>query len=531
MLFTSYGFLAFIAILFVLYYAVPGRFQVPLLLAASYLFYLIARPTALIYMIATTVTIWFTALSIDLHAQEQKAWLKEHKDDLSADEKKLYKEAQKKIRTRRLVICLLINLGILAVVKYTNFAISNLNGIIGAFGGTGSLSFVSIAMPLGISFYTFRAIGYLIDVYRGAYPAEKSLVRFALFVSFFPQIIQGPISRYDRLSPSLFEEHRFDSRTVSFGLQRMLWGYFKKLVVADRILAAVSTVVGDPQTYKGAYVLAALLFYTIQLYADFTGGIDITIGIAEVMGITVEENFIRPYFSTSLKEYWRRWHITMCSWFRDYLFYPVSTSRWMSRFTKFTKARFGNKAGKRIPVYVSSFIVWLATGIWHGASWNFIVWGLLNWAVLMVSEELEPLYARFHERFGLKEKAGYKVFMMLRTFCLICVLNLFDCYQHVGDTLRSLASILTAGNWAILTDGSLNAIGPSRLDYGIVAAGCLLMLLVSIYQERCGSLREKIHERPLALRFAIWYGLFLLVLLLGAYGIGYDASQFIYNQF
>ncbi|MBQ9347735.1 MAG: MBOAT family protein, partial [Oscillibacter sp.] len=350
------------------------------------------------------------------------------------------------------------------------------------------------------------------------------------FVSFFPQLVQGPISRYGDLSRTLHGEHPWDSRTVCRGLQRMLWGYFKKLVVADRLLTAVSTLTSDPSVYGGAWAAAALLLYTVELYADFTGGIDVTIGLAEALGITVAENFNRPYFSKSLKEYWRRWHISMASWFRDYVFYPVSTSKWMQRFTKFSRARLGDRAGRRLPVYVSSFLVWLATGVWHGASWNFIVWGLLNWAVLMASEECEPLYAKFHARFHLEGRTGWKVFQIARTFALICVLNLFDCYVHVGDTLRSLLSVFTVHNWHILTDGALLSLGLSGADYGAAAFGCALMLAVSLKQRR-GSVRDQIAVRPYAVRFVIWYGLFLLTLLLGAYGFGYDASQFIYNRF
>lgn len=200
------------------------------------------------------------------------------------------------------------------------------------------------------------------------------------------------------------------------------------------------------------------------------------------MGITVQENFHRPYFSKSLKEYWRRWHISMCSWFRDYVFYPVSVCKPMQEFSRFSRKHFGEVVGRRLPVYVSSFVVWSATGIWHGASWNFIVWGIANFVVLMVSEELEPLYGRFHERFSVDGRLSYKIFQVGRTFLLICCLNLFDCYTKVSDTFRMFGSILTASNWKVLWDGSLLSLGMSGLDYGIVAAGCGLMLLVSLWQ-------------------------------------------------
>lgn len=530
MLFTSYSFFGFLALLFLAYYLVPRRMQWPLLLGASCLFYYLAGPVYLLYILTTAATVYLAGLLMGGNLERQSAYLKAHKADLSKEEKKAYKDGQKRIRFRWFLLCLLLNLGILAVVKYANFFIANVNGVLSAFGG-GELSFLSLALPLGISFYTFQAVGYLIDVYRGTVPAEQNFFRFALFVSFFPQLIQGPISRYGDLSRTLYQEHPFDPKALSRGLQRMLWGYFKKLVIADRILAAVSTITGGPEEYRGAYIFVGMLFYTLELYADFTGGIDITIGVAQALGITVQENFHRPYFSKSLKEYWRRWHISMCAWFRDYVFYPVSVSPWMRRFTKFAKEHLGEQAGRRLPVYISSFLVWLATGIWHGASWNFIVWGLANYVVLMLSEELEPAYTRFHKRFPAAGSSfAYRLFQVGRTFLLVCCLNLFDCYRSLSETFGAILSMFTVPNWHILWDGSLLELGLSGLDYGILAAGTAVLLGVSLLQRR-GSVRERIACRPYPVRFAVWYGLFLVVLLMGAYGIGYDASQFIYNQF
>lgn len=414
MLFTSYEFLGFIIVLFLLYYLVPKGLQWMLLLAAGYVFYAAADPRYLLYILATTVTIYLVARVIERNQERQTLYLREHKSEMSREEKKSYKESRHKVRFRWLLLGLLFNLGILATVKYANFFISNVNGIMGAFGGTSRLSFVTLALPMGISFYTFQALGYLIDVYRGTVPAEKNFFKLALFVSFFPQLIQGPISRFDDLSKTLYEKHGFEWRTVSFGLQRMLWGYFKKMVIADRILTGLSCIIDAPEQYHGAYAFVGMLFYTIELYADFTGGIDITIGIAQVLGIRLQENFERPYFSKSLKEYWRRWHITMGTWFKDYIFYPISVCRPMQKFSRFSRAHMGKEIGKRLPVYLSSFVVWFATGFWHGASWNFVVWGLLNWLVLMVSEEFELLYERFHKSFRFSNTRLYSIFQVGR---------------------------------------------------------------------------------------------------------------------
>ena len=534
MLFTSYSFIGFVLVLAVLYYLVPGKHQWKLLLLGSWLFYMFSGVWNILYILTTSLTVWAGALWIEKSYREKKARIKElKKADLPAEERKAavkaYKQKQEKALGRIFVLVLVINLLILAVVKYSNFFISNVNGILGE---GRQLSLLSIALPMGISFYTLQAIGYLIDVYRETIPAEKNFFRFSLFISFFPLVIQGPICRFEEVTEGrLFAENRFSWKNVSFGLERILWGFFKKLVIADRISAAVNTVIGDTSTYRGAYILFLMLMYTIELYADFTGGIDITIGVAQLLGITLPENFKRPYFSQSLKEYWRRWHISMCSWFRTYLFYPVSTSGPIMKLTKLCRARFGKNRGRKIPMYVSSFVVWFATGIWHGASWNFIVWGLLNWAVLMISEELEPLYAGFHERFPGARGRGYSIFCMIRTFLLICFMNLFDCYARIGEIFSLLGSLFTAGNYGAFFGGGIMELGLSALDYGIIGLGLAVLLAVSIYEETKGSVREMIAARPYLVRTLVWTGLFVVVLLVGAYGAGYDASQFIYNRF
>lgn len=530
MLFTSYEFLGFLAVVLLLYYLIPKKFQWQLLLAASYLFYFAAGPSFLLYILVTTASTWFTAFRIQALGETQKLYLKENKESLSKDEKKAYKAKIKHGQWKWMLACLLLNIGILAVVKYTNFAISNINGILSAVGSNNQLSFLNIVLPMGISFYTFQSMGYLIDVYRGVVPAEKNFFKLALFVSFFPQLIQGPISRFGDLAQSLFEKHKFDAQTVSFGLQRILWGYFKKMVLADRMLTAVNAIIRDTESYSGAYVFVGMMFYAFELYADFTGGIDITIGIAQALGITVKENFERPYFSKSIKEYWRRWHITMGTWFTDYIFYPISVCKPMLKFSKFSRKHFGEVIGKRMPVYLSSFVVWFATGIWHGASWNFIVWGLGNWVVIMISQELEPLYERFHKHFAVQDKFGFRLFQVVRTVLLMSCLRTFDCYRDVPLTFKMFGTMFTARNWNILWNGSLMQLGLTGLDYGILLLGLVLLLTVSLVQ-RSGSVRVKIAAKPYVLRFAIWYGLFLVVLLAGAYGVGYDASQFIYNQF
>lgn len=528
MVFTSYIFLLFLAVLVLLYYILPKKVQWPLLLIASYVFYAWAGPVFPAYLAAVTLITYGAARFIGKNIEESDAFIKSNKETLSKEEKKTYKAQRKKVRMRFQVTAVVLCLAILAAVKYLNFFVSNISFI---FGNSGDDFFIKIAVPLGISFYTLQALSYLFDVSRGTVKAEKNIFRYALFVGFFPQVIQGPISRFADLSKTLYGPHRFNREQFFFGLQRVLWGFFKKLVIADRLMPVVSTVFSDVNAYGGGYMFFGILFYTFQLYADFTGGIDITIGIAQMLGIRVMENFNLPYFSTSLKEYWRRWHISMCNWFREYIFYPLSSSKGMQKFSKFTKKHFGKRLSRRLPVYISSFVVWFATGIWHGASWNFILWGLANWLILMLSEEFEGAYDRFHKKFAFSNKKPYHVFRVIRTFALICVLNMFDCLESAADIFRAFFSIFSSKNWGNVFSGGLLELGIDLSDYIVAAAGLLLLLFVSLYKNKNGDVRQALTKQKFPVKAVVWSVLFIVVLIFGTYGIGYESSQFIYNRF
>ncbi len=551
LLFTSYEFIGFLLILFLAYYILPKKCQWPLLLLASYLFYCMAdvfelikvsdtigfswdlflsfipRFRYFIYILFTTISTFLFSRLIENIQNKKDEYLKTNKENLSKDEKKAYKEKNKKQRFTLMLICLLINLGVLAFTKYTNFTIHNINTFLDE---SKAIKPLEILIPLGISFYTFQSLGYLIDVYRGKQKACENFFKFALFVSFFPQLIQGPISRYSDLSETLFTEHKFEMKNISYGLMRILWGYFKKMVIADRIIVAVNCLIKNPDAYGGLYVFVAMLFYAFELYCDFTGGIDITIGIAEVLGIKVTENFNLPYFSKNIKEYWNRWHITMGSWFTDYIFYPVSVCGPMLKLSKWSRKHLGQTIGKRVSVYLSCFIVWFTTGLWHGASWNFIVWGLMNFVVIMISQELEPLYRKFHGRFNVKTKSWYGVFEIIRTILLMSMIRMFDCYRDVPLTFKMVFSMFTTFNFKIFADGSLLQLGIDGSDYIVLAVGFLIILLNSIYKAKGNNIRDKLYKKPSGFTAVICI-LFIIIIVFGAYGIGYDSNQFIYNQF
>ena len=529
MLFTSYGFLAFLVAVFALYYLAPRKWQWGILLVASYVFYAFAGLQYLFFILLTTISSYLVARLLSRARRREEDYLSLHKEDMDKEARKAYKAGQKKKRFRILCLGLVLNFGVLAVLKYTGFAVYNLNGILGAIGKE-PLTIPSLLLPMGISFYTFQTMGYLIDVYRAKVEAEKNPARLALFVSFFPQLVQGPISRYSDLADQLYAEHRFDGRTFTSGLWRILWGFFKKLVIADRVLVAMNTLLDAPNEYRGAYVLLLILLYSVQIYADFTGGIDITIGIAESLGIRLAENFDRPFSSTSTKEYWRRWHITMGTWFTDYVFYPISVCRPMMKLSKWSRAKLGTAVGKRIPVYLATIVTWFLTGLWHGAGWNFIVWGLLNCAVILISQECEPLYRRFHKKFPKLEASRlYHDFAATRTFLLMGLIRSLDCYRNVGTSFRMWGTMLTTWNYGELFGTGLLSLGLSVADFVILALAVLLVFFVSRLDAK-GSVREWLYDRPVR-GAVIAVALLTVVLLFGAYGHGYDASQFIYNQF
>ncbi len=496
MLLVSYKFAAFFAGLAVVYYSIPRRYQWVLLLAASYLFYAGGGPVYLLYPMATTLSVWLIARRLSAMERPSK---------------------------RLLLLGLLLNFGILAVLKYTNFALGNLNRL------AGTDYSVSWVLPLGISYYTFQSMGYLIDVYHGKYKAEPNLARFALFVSFFPQMTAGPINRFDAMKQELFAEHRPDSVRIWTGAQRMLTGYFKKLVIADRIGPAVSAIIASPEVFDGPYVLLGMLGYTVWMYADFAGGIDIVIGAAQILGIRMTENFDRPFASRSLAEFWRRWHMSLMQWLREYIFFPAASSRFSQKTAALFQKWFGKKCGRKAPVYIANLTVWLIAGIWHGASWNFVVWGLANCVVMLISAELTGVYRKFRKRFAFTGRKWYRCFEVVRTFLLFCWLEMFEYYPFmtVFAMTANLAASLASGS---LADGRLQLLGLERADWLALLISVLLLVLSGILTGE-KRISARIRRSPAWMQYAAVFGLFLAVLITGVYGRGYEASQFIYNQF
>lgn len=520
MSFISVPFLLFFGAVSLAYYLLPRRWQWGVLLAGSVIFYLTADLRYGIFLTVCTVSGYLAVCRMDDRFRKLDAYLREK--PLTREEKKAARGSVKGKNRVTLAVCLVLNFAMLFVCKALL-----LPAVRTAAEGT-VLSFLSLGLPLGISFYLFQTMGYCIDVYRGKAKAQRNFLKFALFTTYFPYLIQGPISAYGKLEGQLYTSHDFDGKQWSFGIQRMLWGYFKKLVIADRIAPLIASLRAPELGGMGFFLLT--LSYAVQIYGDFTGGIDMTIGMSESLGICLPENFIRPYFSKNIAEYWRRWHISLGEWMKDYIFYPISVSGPMLRLSKTARARLGN-FGKRLPVYVASLATWFVTGIWHGLTPNFILWGMLNCLFIVGSEECAPLYARFHNRFHLKEKGWYGSFEILRMFLLMNFIRACDLFPHVGDYFAGFGRMLTNPNFVMLTNGTLLTLGLTGPDFAILGFGIALLFAVSLYQEKKGSVREALWSGNVWLRYGLFFLLLLAVLLMGKYGTGYNAGSFIYNQF
>ena len=532
MSYTSWVFVGFVFAAVLLYYVFPKRIRWTVLLAASVIFYAAGGGWYLPFIAVTVVSTHVLAWRISKMAKAAEDYISAHREEMSKEERKAYKAREKRRRLVLLVAALVFNFGILAVMKYTGFTVDAINGLLSLFGASSFIPVPNLLLPLGISFYTFRATGYIIDVYRGRAEAQKNIFRYALFVSFFPLVLQGPISRYSNVASQLFDGNRLRRDNVTAGLFRILWGYFKKVAIADTALVGVRAIIAN-EGFTGVYALYLIIMYSVVIYGDFTGGIDITMGIARLFGIKLEENFKRPFSSRSTQEYWNRWHITMGAWFTDYLFYPMSVSKPMGRLTKWCKTKLGKGIGMRLPVYLATLITWYLTGLWHGAGWNFIVWGLINGVIILISRELEPLYAKFHNKFPSldTQKGAYGVFCAVRTFLLMGSVRILDCYGDVGRTFSEFGSIFYRfDTYADLFNGKLvTNLGISLLQYVFLALAVLVVFLVT-RRESEELTCDKLTRRPVLWTVACT-ALVLVILIFGSYGIGFDSNQFIYNQF
>ena len=526
--FTTLAFIGFFAALFFAYYAVPKRCQWWLLLVGSMFFYGYASPLYLLLLWATILVTYLGTFAVANVYARRDEFLDRNRQTLSREEKRRCKAGADRAARVWLAAVIVILLLTLGVFKYAQFAIDNFLSLLGLVGvAVKSDVTVNVILPVGLSFYLFQSIGYCIDVYREEVPAERNLLKHALFVSFFPQLLQGPIGNYGRLAPQLMSGHAFSYEQAKFGLQRVVWGFFKKLMIANVIADRINpcwNAIGD---YPGAFCWLAILFlYAIQLYADFSGYMDIACGCSQMLGIKLDENFETPYFAKGIAEFWRRWHITLGVWFKEYVFYPILRSDWNGRLRKrFVESKY---LANTVPTLAALLIVWSLIGLWHGADWSYLVYGLYHGGFIMASMSLAPVYERIHAlspRFF--SSKAYALFQMARTFLIVVIGYALFKPADLGKT-GCIVKACCVGDFRESIVAVMHIFG--RKSTAMIAAVIVLVVIDWLHFFVSGaSLRERIGRLPGVVRWGIYLAGVLFVLFYGKYGAQYD--QFEYFKF
>lgn len=521
--FSSQYLLLFLPVVVALYALCPrkGRRYV-LLIASLSFFYLISRKR-IVYLLGSIASIWGFGLLLGHMLKTRDAQVKAAEKPQRKALKALW---QKRCRWV-LALAVVLHIGVLLVLKYSGFFMENVNALLGTRFFT-----PYYILPIGISFYTLQAVSYLIDVSRGLVTADRNPLRLALFLSFFPQIVEGPICRYSQTADSLWDPQPIRWDNVTQGLQRIGYGLMKKLVVADRLNAFIEAVFSGYEQLQGGVIALAAVCYTVQLYMDFSGAMDAVTGTAQIFGITMPENFQRPFFSKTISEFWSRWHISLGGWFRDYIFYPVTMSKAMKNLTGAARKRIGNHFGPLLAGSVALFCVWFCNGLWHGAAWSFIFFGMYHFILILIGSLVAPAAKQFHEKLRIPaESKGFRVFQILRTGVLVVIGELFFRAPTLTAGMQMFGKMVTDFRFGTLNTQLLDTLSIDGKDLLIVGITLAIVLTVSIAQERGVKVRQWLARQPVALRWAILYGLIFYIITFGAYGVGYIPVNPMYANF
>ena len=524
----SLTFLLFFLLAVLFYDIFPQKLRRWVLLIFSWLFFFAASGKLIVYLFITIGSVYLTGRCLACVQDQYRAVIKE----ASKEQKKLLKA--KCTARQRLILALaaVCNIGILLVLKYSFFAVDNLNGIFKIAGSSFSLKEPSFLIPIGISFYTLQALSYLFDVYRQEIPADRNLARFALYMSFFPQIMEGPICRYKETADALWRAERISYSNFIAGLQRILYGVMKKLVLADRLNLFIKNVFLEYDQYDGFVIAVSAVCYTVQLYMDFSGTMDVVAGCGQIFGITMPENFRRPFFSRTISEFWTRWHVTLGTWFKDYVFYPVSMSKPLRKLTSGARKRIGSYYGPLLAGGIALFCVWLCNGIWHGAGWHYIFFGMYHFVLILGERLTEPPAAGIAQKLHISRSSfPYRCMQILRTCVLVCIGELFFRALSLSYGWNMFRKIFTDFTFAALLDGSFFTFGMDRYDWIVILVSLILILFIGLLQERGVRIREAISRKHIVVRFAIYYALIMFIVIFGAYGAGYVPVDPIYANF
>jgi len=489
MLFNSLQFLIFFPVVTTLYFGLPHRYRWALLLMASCVFYMAFIPVYILVLFVLIIIDYFMAIWIEEAPQDKKK--------------------------RYLTISILATCTALFIFKYINFFNVNCQAIAHLIGWNYSLGALRIILPIGLSFHTFQSLAYIIEVYKGEQKAERNLGVYALYVMFYPQLVAGPIERPGNLLHQFYEIHHFDYRRVTDGIKLMAWGLFKKIVIADQLAVMVNRVYGHPTDYYGPALALATFFFAFQIYCDFSGYSDIAIGSAQVMGFKLMDNFNRPYSSRSISEFWKRWHISLSTWFRDYLFMPLSGSRTLKKHW-----------------YLTLFLTFVISGLWHGANWTYVIWGALNGFYLVFGIWTSNFRSNIREKLKIaihQEMIG--VWQVLATFSLICFSFIFFRAKNLQDAIYIITQL--PHGWQKAASGHqifYDSFGLGSNEFLFFAIMIGILTIVHMAQEH-GSIRHMLSNKPLWIRWSVYCSLLFGMFLWGVESEVHTTQAFIYFQF
>lgn len=493
MIFNSVDYLLFFPVVVCLYFIMPKRLKNIWLLVVSYYFYMQWNMKYALLLAGSTLITYVGGLLIEK-----------------------FRNGGKEVPAKAcLGITFALNLFILFFFKYINFAIDNINRLADAIHVEAEIEHFDILLPVGISFYIFQALSYSMDVYRGEIKATKNLLKYALFVSFFPQLVAGPIERSKNLLKQFDKEHKFDVEHARRGLLMMAWGLFMKMVIADNIASTVDLVFGNYNGFSGIEIILAVMLFAIQIYCDFGGYSLIAIGSAQILGFQLMDNFKSPYYAASISQFWKRWHISLTSWFRDYLYIPLG----------------GNRKGK-LRKYLNVFIIFFVSGLWHGAAWNYIIWGVMN-GIFMIIEEISTDFRRkVRDRFSVDtSRFSYRLATRLITFVLVDFTWLFFRASSMRDALLMIEKCIYYPAPERIAGLAFVSMGMTTQVAVVVLISLMLLFVVDAMQYKGMDVVQFVFSQGAWFRYVVYAGLLLGILLFGVYGNQYEQTQFIYFQF
>ena len=517
MLFNSRDFLVFFPVVVLLYFIIPKKLRHIWLLAASYYFYMSWNAKYAVLIAMSTLITWVCGIFIERLEGEKKS-------------------GKKKCV---LALAFISNLGILFFFKYFDFLLEIINMVLRPLNIEMINNPFDIILPVGISFYTFQSISYLIDMYNDKYPSEKNFFKFLLFVSYFPQLIQGPINRYDKLGVQFRDKQSFDIERTKRALLLILFGLMKKYAIANMLSDSISLILdGTLEGLSGAFIVIGILMYSIQQYADFSGGIDIVMGASEIFGISMMQNFRQPYFATSLGDFWRRWHISLGAWMRDYVFYPFALLKPMQNFGKWCGKHFGTHCKRVMPAGIANILVFFIVGVWHGAELHYVAWGLYNGIIIAISDLAEPLFKKINALLHINNDSKLMhVFRILRTFFIVNIGWYFDRIYNLSDSFYCLSRTffhfdsydLEFNINNVLFNESIVSPMYSMFCYCIAIVATIVVIIVSLLKENGVDTYAFLQKRNIVVRWGIL--LFMVFLFLGSFMFTTSAGGFMYANF